>query len=68
MSDATVREILDRIEQLSDEDRLEISMRLAERTESEWQEEVEAARRTAREKRITQATIDQAIGKIRYGQ
>ncbi len=43
MSNVTVREILDRIEQLSDEDRLEISMRLAERTESEWQEEVEAA-------------------------
>ena len=65
MSDATVRDILEKIEQLSDQDRLNLSMRLAEQTESEWQTETDEARRVARDKGITQTVIDRAVDEIR---
>lgn len=65
MSDATVQAILDQIEQLSEEDRLRLSMRLAEQEEREWQREADRAKRMASEKGITQAVIDQAVLDIR---
>jgi hypothetical protein len=67
MSDTAVHDILDQIEQLSDEDRLELSMRLAEQEEKLWQREAERARRVASEKGITQDLIDEAIFDIRHG-
>ena len=67
MNNATVRDILKQIDRLSDEDRLDLSVQLAERTESEWRKEAEAARREAREKGITQSTIDNAIEQLRHG-
>ena len=67
MSEAAVRDILQQIERLSDEERLDLSVRLAERQEGEWKAEADLARRSARELGITQATIDQAIHDIRRG-
>ncbi len=67
MSDAVVRDILQQIERLSDEDRLDLSIRLAERQEDEWKAEADTARRAAREMGITQAAIDQAVEDVRHG-
>jgi len=64
MSEA-VREILHRIEQLPEEDRLLLEERLSEITEAEWKREVEHARRIARERGLDQAAIDQAIRDLR---
>jgi hypothetical protein len=64
MSDA-VREILERIDQLSESDRLVFEERLAERAEAEWRCEAESARRAAHERGIDQATIDRAIREMR---
>jgi hypothetical protein len=65
MSEA-VREILDRIEQLPEEDRLILEERLAEMAEAEWKGEAEHARQIARERNLDQAAIDQAIRDLRY--
>lgn len=55
-----VREILERIEQLSQEDRLVLDRYLAE------QAEAEAARRQAREQGLNQEAIDRGIDEMRY--
>jgi len=65
MSEA-VREILRRIEQLSEADRLILEERLAELAEVEWRREAEDARQIARERGLDQAAIDQAIHDLRY--
>ena len=65
MSEA-VREILHRIEQLPEEDRLILEERLAELAEAEWKREAEHARRIARERGLDQAAIDRAIQDLRY--
>ena len=65
MSEA-VREILHRIEQLPQEDRLLLEERLTEIAEDEWKREAEDARRIARERGLDQAAIDQAIHDLRY--
>lgn len=65
MSEA-VQEILERIEQLPEEDRLILEEMLAERAEAEWRREAEAARREARMRGIDQAAIDRAIQDLRY--
>ena len=44
MSKASVRDILQQIERLSDEDRLDLSVRLADRQEDEWKAEADIAR------------------------
>ena len=61
-----VREILERIDQLPDEERLELDERLSCRAEAEWKRLAEEARRIAREKGIDQAEIDEAVEKLRY--
>jgi len=66
MSDAAAQGILQQIERLSDEDRLNLSMRLAAQEEGQWQREADRARRVASEKGITQAMIDQAVDQIRH--
>ena len=67
MSEAVVRDILQQIERLSAEDRLDLSIRLAERQDDGWKAEADLARRAARERGITQATIDQAVNDVRHG-
>jgi hypothetical protein len=67
MSEAAVRDILQQIERLSPQDRLDLSMRLAEDQEREWKAEAETARRAASERGITQAVIDQAVHDVRRG-
>lgn len=68
MSDATLDNILQQIDQLSEDDRLRLQERLADLAESQWQREAEAARRVARDKGIDEAAIDQAVEDVRYGQ
>jgi len=65
MSEA-VRDILHRIEQLPEEDRLLLEKRLIEIAEAEWKREAEDARRIARDRGLDQAAIDQAIRDLRY--
>ena len=66
MSAAAVHEILGRIQQLSEEDRLLLQSRMAELEEAEWRQEASRARLIAIEKGIDQAAIDRAIHEIRY--
>jgi hypothetical protein len=66
MSEA-VQEILQRIQELPEEDRLVLEQHLAQRAEAEWKREAEEARRVARQKGIDQAAIDRAVEKARYG-
>ena len=66
MSAAAVHEILGRIQQLSEEDRLLLQSRTAELEEAEWRQEASRARLIAIEKGIDQAAIDRAIHEIRY--
>jgi hypothetical protein len=61
-----VREILDRIEQLPEEDRFVLEERLAELAEAEWKREAEHAQQIARQRGLDQAAIDRAIRDVRY--
>ncbi len=65
MSEA-VYDILQRIQELPEEDRLLLAARLAELDEAEWKREAENARRIAREQSLDQAAIDQVIHDMRY--
>jgi hypothetical protein len=65
MSEA-VSDILHRIEQLPEEERLILEERLAELAEAEWRREAEQARQLAHERSLDQAAIDQAIHELRY--
>lgn len=64
MSEA-VKEILQRIQRLPEEDHLELEEHFAKLAEAEWQRETEEARRIARQQGIDQAAIDQAVEKVR---
>jgi hypothetical protein len=66
MSSPVVEEILERIEQLSAEDRLLLEERLVERAEAEWRQEAEKARQLARQQGLDQAAIDRTIQELRY--
>lgn len=68
MSQATVHEILDRIQQLPDEDRRLFDELLAQREDAEWHQEAAKARRTAREEGIDQEAIDRAVHAVRHGE
>jgi len=63
-----VQEILERIQHLPNEDRLELDDALARLAEADWKREAEEARTLARQKGIDQATIDRAVEKARYKQ
>ncbi len=65
MSEA-VQEILQRIQQLPEQDRLLLEEYLAQLAEAEWKREAQEARRLAREKGIDQAAIDRAVENVRY--
>jgi hypothetical protein len=66
MIPSTVQEILRRIEELSEEDRLLLEQRLAQLAESEWKREFDSYRQTARARGLDQAAIDHALEKLRY--
>lgn len=66
MSEA-VHEILDRIQKLPADERLELEEQLALQAEADWRREAEKARAMARSRGIDQAAIDRAIEKARYG-
>jgi len=65
MSEA-VQDILQRIQQLPEEDRLLLEERLEQLAEAAWKREAEEARRLALEKGIDQAAIDRAVENVRY--
>ena len=67
MSNASVKTILRDIEALGDKDRLALEQALAKKLQSQWKTETAIARKTARRRGITQATIDRAIERRRYG-
>lgn len=62
-----VEVILQQIESLDETDRLALEERLQELSESEWKQEAENARVTARRQGIDQQSIDDAIDNLRYG-
>jgi len=63
---AALKEILKRIEGLSEEDRLVMQRRIADMNEAEWQQEASKARKKARADKLTQRDIDRAIERTRY--
>jgi hypothetical protein len=68
MSHPTVDHVFELIEQMSGDDRLMLEKRLARRLDAEWDEAVAENRRIARERGITEETIDRAIHRRRYGE
>lgn len=65
MSAIAVQEIIERIKQLPESDRLLLEKRLAELEENEWRETVVQARQVAQAQGIDQAAIDRAIDQLR---
>ena len=61
-----IQDILQRIQQLPEEDRLLLDEQLAQLAEAEWQREAEEARRVAWQQCIDQAALDRAVEKVRY--
>ncbi|HKH45607.1 MAG TPA: hypothetical protein VKM72_13175 [Thermoanaerobaculia bacterium] len=68
MSRATVDEILDRIRQLPEEDRVLFDEMLAQQEGQEWREEAAKAQRLAQSRGIDQGAIDRAIHALRNGE
>ncbi len=68
MSRATIDEILDRIRQLPEEDRLLLDELLARQEKQEWCEEAVKARRLAQSRGIDQGAIDRAVHAVRHGE
>lgn len=66
MSEA-VLEILQRIQQLPEDDRRVLEEHLAREAEAEWRREADEARRLAKQHGIDQAAIDRAVEQTRYG-
>ena len=67
MSHSAVQEILNRIQNLSDQEREDLESRWTALLDEAWQKEVEQARTLARNKGLNQEQIDQAIHRMRYG-
>lgn len=68
MSQATVYELLERIQRLPAEERRLLDDLLAQREEIEWREEAIRARQMARDKGIDQEVIDRAVRAVRHGE
>ena len=66
MSQSAVQEILERIHNLPDEDRLVLEQRLAEMLEAEWQKAAVEARQEAKRRGLDQVAIDKAISDLRH--
>jgi hypothetical protein len=67
MSRPAVDEILARIKELPDDDRLLFDELLAQEEDLEWREEAAKARESAKTQGIDQETIDRAVQAVRYG-
>ncbi len=67
MSTAAVKDLVDRVKQLSEEERRLFDELLAQLEEEEWRREAGKARRMAQERAIDQKTIDRAVASVRYG-
>jgi hypothetical protein len=65
MSAVVVQEIIERIKQLPEADRLLLEQRLNEIAHSEWRQTANDARQTPHTRGIDQATIDRAIDELR---
>lgn len=61
-----VRKILDRIMQLPDADRMELTLELARQDEQEWAQLLREARQTARQRGIDDQAITRAVESLRY--
>jgi hypothetical protein len=68
MTHPTVDYVLELIEQMPENDRLALEMRLSQRLESEWNQAVAENRRIALDRGITDQTIQRAIHRRRYGE
>ena len=66
MNETLVRDILDRIDRLPEDDRLLLECRLAERAEAQWRRETLAAEEESVRRGIDDAAIQRAIEEIRY--
>jgi len=66
MSEMAVREILDRIDNLSEADRALLERKLSERLESSWLKEAAAARQEALRRGLDDDAIDRASDELRY--
>ena len=62
-----VREILERIRQLPESDRLELRAEMARAEEEEWAQLAGRARQEARERGIDDEAIARAVESLRYG-
>jgi hypothetical protein len=67
MSSAAVDEILKKIDDLPEAERIVLEQQLAERAETEWLREASRARELARQRGLDQAAIDRAVEQVRYG-
>jgi len=67
MGSAAVREILQKIDQLPEDERLALERQLAERAEVGWHREAANARELARQRGIDQLAIDRAGEEARNG-
>ena len=68
MSQAAIHHVMELIEQLPEEDRLELEKLLAQKFDAEWKAALTENRRIAQKRGITEETIDRAIHRRRYGE
>jgi hypothetical protein len=68
MNPPTVDYVFGLIEQLPENERLALEIRLSERLQAEWNEAVAENRRIALDRGITDETIQRAIHRRRYGE
>ena len=59
--------LVDRVKQLSEEERRLFDDLLAQLEEKEWRREAAKARRLAQDRGIDQELIDRAVADVRYG-
>ena len=64
----SVKELLKHIDSLDENDRFKLHLALSQRVERDCQTEATKAHKVARRRGITQATIDRAIQRRRYGE
>ena len=62
-----VQDIIERIEQLPEKDRLDLEEYLAQQAEQAWRSEADLTRKLAAQRGIDQAAIDAAVEELRYG-
>jgi hypothetical protein len=67
MTSAAVDEILKKIDDLPEAERVVLEQQLAERAEAEWLRESIRARELARQRGLDQPVIDRAVEEVRYG-